>query len=202
MKRTDIGKGLLDLTNSESDEAAWTAIAEQYRRLLIVCAVRYTATAASGESAEVIADQALTRAWLALSSKGLGSFPNPAAFLSYLRMCVTQVAIDAARARATQTRISQSLAASEATSAEQHIIEESERIKLWQLINGLMKTEEERVALVERFVLDLPPRIIQARHPALFADTTAVYRAVRTICDRLRRHSVNSSLEMALALFW
>jgi len=93
MKRSDNGKGRFGLTNSDSDAAAWTVIAERYRRLLIVWAVRCPATAASGESAEGIDDQALTRAWSAISPKGFGSFPNLAAFLSYLHMCVTHVAI-------------------------------------------------------------------------------------------------------------
>jgi DNA-directed RNA polymerase specialized sigma24 family protein len=150
MTRNDIGKGLLSLTNSESDEAAWTQITERYRGLLIVWAVRCPATAASGESAENIADQALTRAWLALSSKGFGSFPNLAAFLSYLRMCVTHVAIDAARARATQARIAQWFTLRESKDLEQTVLEELERTELWQLINELVRTEQERVALVEQ----------------------------------------------------
>src|SRR5262249_10108165 len=159
------------------------------RRLLISWAVRCPATAESGESPEAIADQALTRAWLALSSKGFGSFPNLAAFLAYLRMCVAHTAIDAVRPQEAQVRLSQTLAVIEATSSEGRVIEQLERAELWQLISRLVRTEQERMVLVERFVLDLPPRIIQARHPTLFADTTAVYRAVRNVCSRLRRHS-------------
>jgi len=188
MKRSDNGKGLFGLTNSDPDAAAWTAIAERYRRLLIVWAVRCPATAASGESAEGIADQALTRAWSAISPKGFGSFPNLAAFLSYLHMCVTHVAIDAARARATQARIAQWLSVRETKDLEQTVLEELDRTEFWQLVNELVRTEQERVALVERFMLDLPPRIIQARHPVLFTDKTAVYSAVRNLCCRLQRH--------------
>jgi DNA-directed RNA polymerase specialized sigma24 family protein len=188
MNRSDNGKSLLELMGSQSDEAAWTTITKRYRRLLIVWATRCPAAATSGESAEDIADQAMTRAWLALSSKTFAVFPNLAAFLSYLRMCVTHVAIDAARSRATQARIVRWLTEHETKDLEQTMLKELERTELWPLLSELVKTEQERVVLVERFVLDIPPRIIHARHPALFADKVAVYSAVRNVCCRLQRH--------------
>lgn len=187
MKKNDDGSDLCWDANRLCEESTWNAIVERYRPLLIAWAVRCPATAETGESAETIADQALARAWLALSSQGFGSFPNLATFLSYLRMCVTHTAIDMLRVQAAQTRISQSLVVSEATNPEQGMLEQLGRTELWQLMNGLVRTEQEQVALVERFVLDLPPRIIQARHPTLFADKKAVYYAVRHVCEQLRR---------------
>ena len=68
------------------------------------------------------------------------------------------------------------------------MIAQLEREELWQLIMSLTTTEAERVALCERFVYDLPPRLIQARHPALFSDVTVVYMAICNLYDRLRRH--------------
>ena len=57
--------------------------------------------------------------------------------------------------------------------------------ELWQLVMSQITTEAERVALHERFVLDLPPRIIQSRHPALFEDVKAVHAAIRNLFQRL-----------------
>jgi len=53
---------------------------------------------------------------------------------------------------------------------------------------SLTTTEAEWVALREQFVYGHPPRLIQARHPALFSDVTMVYTTIRNLCDRLRRH--------------
>src|SRR3954463_9448490 len=99
--------GLFGRAGQSYDETAWAAIVEQYRRLLIACAARCPATATSGESPEAIADQALTRAWLAIAPKGFAAFPNLAPLLSYLRVCVTHTAIDATRACAAQARTAQ-----------------------------------------------------------------------------------------------
>jgi DNA-directed RNA polymerase specialized sigma24 family protein len=170
------------------DEAAWAAIVAQYRRLLITWAVQCPATATSGESPEAIADQALTRAWLAIAPKGFAAFPNLAALLAYLRVCVTHTAIDATRASAAQARATQWLTVPEASDPEQTLLEQLDRTEFWHLVSRLITTEQERVVLVERYVLDLPPRIILARHPTLFADITAIYSVVRNLCCRLARH--------------
>jgi DNA-directed RNA polymerase specialized sigma24 family protein len=172
----------------EHDEAAWAAIVAQYRRLLIMWAARCPATATSGESPEAIADQALTRAWLAIAPKGLAAFPNLAALLAYLRVCVTHTAIDATRARAAQARMTQWRTVHEGSDPGQTLLEQLDRTEFWHLVSSLITTEQERVVLVERYVLDLPPRVILARHPTLFADVTTIYSVVRNLCCRLARH--------------
>ncbi len=68
------------------------------------------------------------------------------------------------------------------------MLERLDRAELWRIIAGLVKTEAERVVLLERFVQDLPPRTILARHPTLFADVGAIYAAIRNVCERLRRN--------------
>lgn len=140
--------GMFWLVEHEHDNAAWAAIVEQYRRLLIAWALRCPATATSGESPEAIADQALTRAWLAIAPKGFASFPNLAALLAYLRLCVTHTAIDATRARAAQARTMQWLTVLERRAPEQTLLEQLDRTELWHLVNSLITTEQERVVLV------------------------------------------------------
>ena len=68
------------------------------------------------------------------------------------------------------------------------MFEHLDRAELWQIVSNLVKTEAERVVLVDRFVLDLPPRAILARHPTLFADVATIYAVIRNLCDRLRRN--------------
>jgi hypothetical protein len=69
-----------------------------------------------------------------------------------------------------------------------------DRAELWQLLARLVVTEAERIALYDRFVLDLPPCAIQARHPLVFADVHAVVGAVYALYDHLRRSSLSAIL--------
>lgn len=171
----------------EHDDEAWAAIAERYRPLMIAWAARCPAAHAAAESYEDLADHAFARAWSALTAERFAEFPSLAALLAYLRACVTATVIDAARASAVYDRAFQrSGDATEHT--EYAVIARLEREELWRLVMSLTTTEAERVVLHERFVYGYPPRIILARHPALFSDATAVYTVIRNLCDRLRRH--------------
>jgi hypothetical protein len=70
---------------------------------------------------------------------------------------------------------------------EHDVIKRLGQAELWQLVMRHVTTEAERVALRERFVYDLPPRIILDRHPMLFPNITAIYTIIRNLRDRLRR---------------
>jgi DNA-directed RNA polymerase specialized sigma24 family protein len=172
----------------ERDNDAWSMIITYYRPLMITWAARSAAGQAGGEYCEDLADQALARAWAALSPEHFTSFPNLAALLAYLRTCVATTAIDAIRRQASYDRVFEHTATDLDTTPEQLVLERLERSELWQLVTSQITSEAERVALHERFVLDLPPRLIHSRHPVLFADVKVVYAAVRNLCTRLQRH--------------
>lgn len=48
--------------------------------------------------------------------------------------------------------------------------------------------DEERLVVYERFVLNLPPRQIQERHPHVFPTVSIIYTTQRNLCDRQRRN--------------
>ena len=171
----------------ERDAEAWAAIVARYRRLLIAWAARCPAAQMAEESYEDLADRALGRAWAALSPERFAAFPSLPALLAYLHTCVTATAIDAARACIAHERTAQSAGRTDPTPLEQVILERIDRVELWRIVASLVRTEAERVVLIERFMQNLPPRIILARHPTLFADVVAVYAAIKNLCDRLRR---------------
>jgi hypothetical protein len=102
-------------------------------------------------------------------------------------MCVTAVVIDYARAQTARTRMQQKLDANAVATPEQILIQATECVELWQLVRRVAVTRQERTILYACFVLDLPPRMILARHPELFATITAVYSAKRNLLERLRR---------------
>jgi DNA-directed RNA polymerase specialized sigma24 family protein len=172
----------------ERDADAWSAIAERYRPLLIAWVGRCEAAVAAGEPFEDLADEGLARAWRALSPERFGGFPNLAALLGYLRTCVTTTVIDAARARAMHERAAQRIRWDAEALPEQVVFQQLGSVELWQLVSGLVATEEEQVVLIERFVFDLPPRVIQDRHPLLYPNVKKIYTAIRNLRERLRRH--------------
>jgi hypothetical protein len=172
----------------ERDADAWAAIAARYRHLLIAWAARCQAVEAAREPVENLADEALARACTALAPERFAAFPSLAALLGYLRTCVVATVIDAARSRAAYERVFQYRQRDDGALPEQIVLERFRRAELWQLVASQATTEAERVALYERFVLDLRPRSIQARHPALFSDVMVVYTVIRNVCARLRRH--------------
>jgi DNA-directed RNA polymerase specialized sigma24 family protein len=172
----------------ERDGDAWAAISECYRPLMIAWVGRSQAAEATRERYEDIADEALARAWSALSPDRFAGFPSVAALLAYFRTCVNAAVIDAARARLVFDRASMLVDQSVDPSPDDIVLERLDRDELWRLITSQPMTEAERIALIERFALDLPPRAIQARHPELFANVTLVYAAIRNLCDRLRRN--------------
>jgi DNA-directed RNA polymerase specialized sigma24 family protein len=156
--------------------------------MMVAWARRCQVAGMTGEWYEDLADEALARAWKALSPERFAQFPSLAALLAYLRTCVTATVIDAARARTTYERMAARVDRSASPQPDQTVLEQLDRAELWQLASSLVVSETERIVLLERFVLDLPPRAIQARHPALFPEVRKIYEMIRNICDRLRRN--------------
>jgi DNA-directed RNA polymerase specialized sigma24 family protein len=172
----------------ERDEDAWAAIYVRYRTLMISWSHRCGAALLIGEHYDDIADQAFARAWMALSPRRFARFPNLSKLLAYLRTCVMAVVIDCSRAQQARERALLKLEARPLATPEQIVLEEIERSALWQLISKMAETIPERIVLVESFVLELPPRVILARHPDLFSEVANIYFAKRNVLARLQRN--------------
>ena len=172
----------------DRDETAWTTLHTRYRALLITWACRCGAWTCTSEAAADIADQAFGRAWAALTPDRFAAFSSVGQLLSYLRACVTTTVIDNARAQASTERPLPLSRASTAVTPEQIVLADLGRNELWQMVIEMATTSAERIVLVETFAWDLPPRVIQARHPRVFADVAAVYRAKRNVLARLRHN--------------
>jgi DNA-directed RNA polymerase specialized sigma24 family protein len=188
LSKQDNGYELFRRAIVEGDDDAWAAIHARYRALLITWAQQCSAMPQIGEYCDDIADQALARAWSALSPARFNHFPNLAGLLAYLRTCVAAVVIDCARAQAAHTRALQQLEVRAFVTPEQVFLRELEREELWRLVSGLAETQQERIVLIESFMYDLPPRTILTRHPELFMDVSSVYYAKRNLRARLQRN--------------
>ena len=173
---------------TERDEDAWAEISLFYRRMLISWANHYTTRIKIEESSADIADQALTRAWMALSPARFARFPNLAALLAYLRTCVLAAVIDNSRAQAAHQRMVHKLEVDDVLTPEQIVVQNSMRAELWRRVNAVVRTPQERIILVESFVFDLSPGAIKARHPDLFAEVGTVYTMKRNLLSRLQHN--------------
>jgi DNA-directed RNA polymerase specialized sigma24 family protein len=173
----------------QRDADAWADIAQHYRGLLAAWAAQSSARTMSAEQPGDIADQALARAWAALSSARFSAFPHIATLMAYLRTCVRATVIDQAREQASQQRAAQSLEGTfEASTPEQTVLRELDRGEIWRLIEQITSSPEERIIVRESLVYALPPREIQARHPDMFADVAEVYRVKRNLINRFQRN--------------
>jgi DNA-directed RNA polymerase specialized sigma24 family protein len=170
------------------DEEAWAAIYTRYRSLLIAWAARSTVRASLHVECADIADQALARAWAALTPERFAAFPSLAKLLSYLHACVETTAIDSARAQVSRERLAQRLAAAPPATPDQAVLADLDREALWRTVSALAGTPAERVVLVESFAYGLPPGEICARHPQLFATVRNVYNVKRKLFARLQRN--------------
>jgi DNA-directed RNA polymerase specialized sigma24 family protein len=171
----------------ERDDEAWAAIHRHFRPLLVAWARQANSRAPAANQHEDIADRALARAWSALGPEQFAQFPSLAALLAYLRTCVGAAAIDEARAEATRERAYQKLNAPVVATPEEVVLGALSRRELWLLINKLVSSEQERIIMVESFVLGLPPRTILERHQDRFTDVPAIYGAKRNLLNRLER---------------
>lgn len=172
----------------EQDSDAWGAISGNYRTMMIGWVRRCQVADMTGECYENLADEALARAWKALTPDRFNQFPSLAALLAYLRTCVQATVIDAARARNTYERAAARTDQVTSTLPDEAVLERMQSAELWKLADSMATTELERVVLRERFVFDLPPRTIQARHPDLFPEVRKIYETIRNLCDRMRRN--------------
>lgn len=170
------------------DEDAWVESTVRYRPLLVTWAVYCSARSTIIEHCDDIADQALARAWRAISPARFTQFQNLAALLAYFRTCVTAVVLDYVRAQKAIERTLHRIEVHTVATPEEVLLDKINRTELWHLVNQIVETEQERTILSESFLLDMPPRTILARHPNLFSDIAAVYNAKRNLLGRLQRN--------------
>jgi DNA-directed RNA polymerase specialized sigma24 family protein len=173
----------------QRDADAWADIVRHYRGLLAAWSVQFSARRLIAEQPDDIADQALARAWAALSSGRFSGFPHIASVLAYLRSCVRATVIDHAREQAGQMRAVQSVeVVAGSITPEQTVLQELDRTEIWELIMRITSSIQEQVIVRESLVYALPPRAIQARHPDMFADVGDVYRVKRNVINRFQRN--------------
>jgi len=188
LKQKEEGYELFRRAILDRDAEAWAAIHACYRPLLISWAYHCGAGTCTAESADDLADQALARAWVALTPAHFAAFPSLARLLSYLRACVATTVIDSTRARAAAERARHPLHTNAPATPEQIVLATRDRDALWQAVSALVATPAEHIVLVESLVYGFPPRTIWARHSQLFPEIATIYRTKRSLFNQLQCH--------------
>lgn len=178
------------------DADAWSVIHARYGQLLCSWARRSTLFDVAQESSEDIASEALARAWLALTPERFLDFTDMRALMAYLRACVTSTVIDSARRQRANHRECHDLTGLASDCDHERVLVQLSQIELYEYVCRLLKSDEERLVVYERFVLDLPPRQIQERHPDRFPEVGLIYTTQRNLCDRLRRNETLRELAL------
>jgi hypothetical protein len=171
------------------DDAAWEAIMVQYRGIVLAYVGQHTAAGMLRESDEYWLNRAFQRFWSAVGAERFSGFPDLAALLKYLKLCVHSVLMDEIRARKAESSLDEVPDNTPArSSAEGTMLGNLFGQQLWDAILRELQDEAERTVAFLSFARDLKPAEIASRHTALFASVADVYRIKRNIIERLRRN--------------
>jgi hypothetical protein len=172
------------------DDDAWEAIMMQYRGIVLAYIGQHTAPAVLREPDDYWVNRAFQRFWTAVGPDRFGQFPDLAALLKYLKLCVHSEVMDEVRARkaASVTSLDEVGETTPApNNAERTAVGRLAGQQLWETILRELQDESEQVVAYLSFARDLKPGEIFERHPRLYESVADVYRIKRNVVERLRR---------------
>ncbi|MBV9579421.1 MAG: sigma-70 family RNA polymerase sigma factor [Chloroflexi bacterium] len=179
------------------DPAAWQAVMDVYRPILVSHAARRVVRGLVVEDDGFCVDRAFQRFWQACRRGRVHHFDDLAAILQYLKLCLGSVLLDEARSRRRQACLSLDDVAPETCLGDDPAAQVIGGVigrELWLTIDRELNNPRERLVAHLSFVGGLTPREILARHPADFHDVYDVYRSKRNMIERLRRSSAIQDL--------
>jgi hypothetical protein len=174
----------------QRQDDAWAAIVAQYRGIVLAYVAQHAAAAMIREPDDYWVNRAFQRFWSAVGPERFGQFPDLAALLKYLKLCVHSVLMDEIRARrAAPTNSLDEIpeTAPSATDAERSVVGKLAGEQLWSAISAELQGEAEQVVAYLSFTRDLKPSEIFERYQRLYASVADVYRIKRNVIERLRR---------------
>ena len=172
------------------DQAAWDAVFAQYHVMVYSWIRQHPAAAVSREDSEYWVNRTFERFWSAVGPERFESFPGLPAILRYLKLCAHSVLLDEVRAQGRARLEPLGEAGDEPGAAldiEGAAVGQLAGQELWEVVNGELQDESERLVAYLCFVLDLKPREVYERHPDRYASVADVYRVKRNLLDKLRR---------------
>lgn len=186
----------------EQEQAAWQAIDQQYRRLILHWIHDYSPGLSHEKAAEIVPD-ALPKFWYALTRSATplaGRFAHVGAVLKYLKQCTISVFQEHERRIRRRERVRQRLESPGQLQAhadlEEELLARIDRERLLRQIQKWVNTyvtdlQEQRVLSLS-YEYGLTPAEIAERYPQEFADAQSVRRLKERILKRARRALGNS----------
>jgi hypothetical protein len=172
------------------DNDAWEAMVVQYRGIVLAYVAQHTAAALLRESDDYWVNRAFQRFWSAVGADRFGQFPDLAALLKYLKLCVHSVLMDEVRSRRAASlspldEVPESMPSR--VDAEGSVLGKLNGAELWHAIERELNDEAEEKVVYLSFARDMKPADIVEHYPNLFASVADVYRIKRNVIERLRR---------------
>lgn len=182
----------------EGDQAAWAAIAVQYRQLLLNWIYGYRAVTFTPDEAEATAHEALERFWRTLSARApdiTSHFAHVGALLKYLNQCVIATILDQQRRAQRRARLVERLQAdaialqpiASDTDTLERLCRAEQVAQVRQWVQTHVTDPHEQLVLRLSFEQALTPAQIAQQYPQQFADAQAVRRLKERILKRARR---------------
>ena len=170
---------------------AWDRIFQIYQLLVASWVSRHSGLGATGEEVDFFVNSAFDRIWSAVNAEKFSQFQDLASLLSYFQRCVHSVIVDHTRSNQFRTfnlEIWANLPPPNSPLIEQYVTDELERLRLWDMVVKLMRSEKEIIVLRCSYVYDLKPSEIYTAYPSRFESLDEVYRLKRNLLNRLRRN--------------
>jgi len=175
------------------DDDAWACLYQQYSSLVLTWVNQHqSATSLLGQDGGApLVNAVFAKFAQALTPLKMDNFTTLAALLKYLKMCVHSVIADEVRSRQTR-QYEETLEAIEQEPATddpaEDVIAGLSMQHLWQVIQGELHGEDERLLIYLAYVQGLKPAEICAQQRHFFATVEDVYRVKRNVLERLRRN--------------
>lgn len=172
---------------TRGDDACWSELLTLYADQ-VTSWCRRAAAGMNGDIDELV-NLAWQRFWRNFTPVKLRSATATAQILRYLKMCAYSVTVDAVRRGPATLSLDASCAdrADDSPALDEWVMDGIKRAALWQVVEGCVHGERERVLVRLMFAEGMRSAEIQAHRPDLFADVTEVYRTTRNVLARLRR---------------
>lgn len=167
------------------DDEAWESICRIYRDHMIAWCRR---SGVGEDDIEEFLNVAWAKFWTHYSPDKLRAAGTLAGVLTYLRMCVRSVVLDAERCRTHATDLDAAGdLPTDQPSPDDRCADNDQAQTIWRRVTQRLHDQREVLLMSLIYQAGLRPAEVYARHPGLFAGIGEVYRINRNILDRLRR---------------
>jgi DNA-directed RNA polymerase specialized sigma24 family protein len=167
----------------DRDQEAWTAVYEQYQRLVGKW------VDGSADQIDKRINQTFAKFWQAVDDRAgfVNRFTRIGKIMAFLRMCARSVRVDEHRREGKHQHLIslQDINASTGDTTSERVIDSVVQQELLEHVERRLHDEQEQLVISLSFKVGLAPRQIAQEHPDVFADAKKVRRIKERVVLRL-----------------